>query len=88
VPDLAARLPSLDEEEGCDPAEETRSLYVRRAVPVHAADGNVRPAWVYEYNERFGPAVGRALRVESGDWRAHLTGARGTHTVPMLEDPR
>src|SRR5262245_40745449 len=85
VPDLVARLPSLDEEEGCDPADETQSLYVRCTVPVHGADGGVRPALVYAYNERFGPAVGRGSRVESGDWRAHLAGARGTSSV---EDPR
>jgi len=47
-----------------------------------------REAWVYAYNERFGAAAGRGPRVESGDWRVHLTGARGTNTVAMLEDPR
>lgn len=73
---------------------EPRSLYVRRTVPVEAAGGVVREAWVYLYNERFGPAAGRGPRVESGDWRAHLAGARGTHTVsnlptqPTQEDPR
>ena len=85
VPDLAARLPALDREEWCDPADETRSLYVRRRIPVHAADGDVREAWVYAYNERFGAAPSRGPRVESGDWRAHLTAAHATHTV---EDPR
>jgi gamma-glutamylcyclotransferase (GGCT)/AIG2-like uncharacterized protein YtfP len=85
VPDLAARLPALDREEWCDPADETRSLYVRCRVPVHAAGGEVREAWVYAYNERFGPAAGRGPWVESGDWRAHLAGARGT---PTVEDPR
>jgi gamma-glutamylcyclotransferase (GGCT)/AIG2-like uncharacterized protein YtfP len=88
VPDLPARLPSLDREEWCDPADETRSLYLRRRVPVHAAGGEVREAWVYAYNERFGAAAGRGPRVESGDWRAHLVGARGTPTVPTVEDPR
>jgi gamma-glutamylcyclotransferase (GGCT)/AIG2-like uncharacterized protein YtfP len=77
VPDLAARFPQLDEAEWCDPADETRSLYVRRTVPVHAEDAPVRDAWVYAYNERFGPAAGRGPRVESGDWRAHLGGAAG-----------
>ena len=85
VPDLPARLPVLDREEGCDPVDETRSLYVRRTVPVHDVGGEVRKAWVYAYNERFGAAIGRGPRVESGDWRAHLASARGTHTV---EDPR
>ena len=88
VPDLPERLPRLDHEEWCDPADETRSLYVRRAVPVHGVGGEVREAWVYAYNERFGAAGGRGPRVESGDWRAHLAGAPGTYTVPMLEDSR
>ena len=91
VPDLPERLPVLDREEWCDPADEARSLYLRRTVPVQAAGGVVREAWMYAYNERFGSAAGRGPRVESGDWRAHLTGARGTPTVstlPSLEDPR
>jgi gamma-glutamylcyclotransferase (GGCT)/AIG2-like uncharacterized protein YtfP len=77
VPDLPARLPALDEAEWCDPTDEARSLYVRRTVPVHAAGGRIRDAWVYAYNERFGPAAGRGARVESGDWRAHLARAPG-----------
>ena len=35
VPDLPARLPVLDREEWCEPADETRSLYLRRTVSVH-----------------------------------------------------
>ena len=31
VPDLPARFPDLDRAEWCDPADEARSLYVRRA---------------------------------------------------------
>ncbi len=85
VPDLSARFPELDRAEWCDPAEETRSLYVRRTVPVHAPGGDVRDAWVYAYNERFGPAAGRGPLVESGDWRAHLAGAPGN---PSPEDSR
>ena len=54
-------------------------------MPVHADDGEVRDAWVYAYNERFGPAAGRGPLVESGDWRAHLAGAPGN---PSLEDSR
>jgi gamma-glutamylcyclotransferase (GGCT)/AIG2-like uncharacterized protein YtfP len=77
VPDLPARLPALDQEEWCDPGDETRSLYVRRTVPVHGVGGKVREAWVYAYNERFGAADGRGPRIESGDWRAHLAGASG-----------
>jgi gamma-glutamylcyclotransferase (GGCT)/AIG2-like uncharacterized protein YtfP len=75
VPDLDARLPALDEAEWCDPADDARSLYLRRRVPVHAPGGTC-DAWVYAYNERFGPAPGRGVRVGSGDWRAHLGGAR------------
>jgi gamma-glutamylcyclotransferase (GGCT)/AIG2-like uncharacterized protein YtfP len=88
VPDLPARLPVLDREEWFDPADETRSLYVRRAVPVHTVGGEVQEAWVYEYNERFGAAGGRGPRVESGDWRAHVAGVSGTHTLRTVEDPR
>lgn len=74
VPDLAARLPALDRAEWCDPADEPASLYVRRTVAVQLPGGDVREAWVYVYNERFGPARGRGPRIESGDWRAHLAG--------------
>ncbi len=88
VPDLPARLPALDREEWYDARDETGSLYLRRTVPVHGVGGEVREAWVYAYNERFGAAASRGPRVESGDWRAHLEGARGTHTVPTLEDLR
>ncbi|MBI2468566.1 MAG: gamma-glutamylcyclotransferase [Candidatus Rokubacteria bacterium] len=68
LPDVDARLPSLDREESCDPRDEARSLYVRRRVPVHLADGPPREAWLYAYN---GPP-GRGPRIPSGDWRAHL----------------
>jgi len=85
VADLTARLPELDQAEWCDPADEARSLYVRRAVAVHVAAGEVRDAWVYEYNERFGPARGRGPLIESGDWRAHLAGAPA---IPSVEESR
>lgn len=85
VPDLPERLPILDREEWCDFADEMRSLYVRRTVAVDVAGGEVREAWVYVYNERFGAAVDRGPRIESGDWRAHLVSTYGT---PSVEDPR
>jgi gamma-glutamylcyclotransferase (GGCT)/AIG2-like uncharacterized protein YtfP len=88
VPGLGARLPGLDREEGYDAADEARSLYLRRRVAVHGEGPAAREAWIYAYNERRGAAAGRGPRVESGDWRVHLAGARGPHTVPMLEDPR
>jgi gamma-glutamylcyclotransferase (GGCT)/AIG2-like uncharacterized protein YtfP len=83
VPDLPARLADMDREEWYDPADEAGSLYVRRRVSVHPEGGEVRDAWVYAYNERFGPAAGRGPLVESGDWRAHLADAPGN---PSLED--
>ena len=90
VPDLPDRLPVLDREEWYDPADEARSLYVRRTVAVQAAGGwRGKPGCTRTTSDwargRPGP------RVESGDWRAHLAGARGTPTVstlPSLEDPR
>jgi gamma-glutamylcyclotransferase (GGCT)/AIG2-like uncharacterized protein YtfP len=85
VADLPARLADMDREEWFDPADEAGSLYVRRAVPVHLAGGEVRDAWVYAYNEGFGHAAGRGPLVESGDWRAHLAGAPGN---PSPEDSR
>ena len=89
VPDLPARLPALDREEWYDPADEAAEPLRAAHGAVHGrGSGVVREAWVYAYNERFGAAAGRGPRVESGDWRAHLTGARGTNTVAMLEDPR
>ena len=76
VSDLPARLSTLDAEEWYDPADPAGSLYVRRPVLV-TTDGGTRDAWVYVYN----PAVGgapteRGPRIQSGDWRAHVTARR------------
>lgn len=68
LPDVDARLPMLDREEGYEPRDEARSLYVRRPVSVQLADGSSREASLYVYN---GPP-GRGPRIPSGDWRAHL----------------
>lgn len=68
IPDIAARLRHVDREEWYDPADEARSLYVRRRVTVEMVDGSGREAWVYVYNGPPGPAP----RIPSGDWRAHL----------------
>lgn len=69
VPDLAARLARLDRAEGYDPADGAGSLYLRRRVPVHVAEGPPGDAWLYVYN---GPPGG-GPRIPSGDWRAHVT---------------
>jgi gamma-glutamylcyclotransferase (GGCT)/AIG2-like uncharacterized protein YtfP len=72
VPEMARRLPALDEAEGFHPTDEPGSLFVRRRVAVLIGDGSTREAWVYVYN---GPA-GQGSRIDSGDWRAHVD-ARG-----------
>ncbi len=71
IPDLAARLNDLDREEGYDPADDARSLYVRRRGAVRVEDGSSLDAWLYLYNDPGGPP-GRGPRIPSGDWRAHL----------------
>jgi gamma-glutamylcyclotransferase (GGCT)/AIG2-like uncharacterized protein YtfP len=68
VPDLAARLPTLDRAEWYDPTDEAASLYVRRRAAVRLDDGETREAWIYVYN---GPP-GRGPRIVSGDWRAQV----------------
>lgn len=65
VPDLAARLPALDRAEWYDARDESRSLYLRRCIPVEIEPGIAREAWLYVYNGP--PGCGR--RIPSGDWR-------------------
>jgi gamma-glutamylcyclotransferase (GGCT)/AIG2-like uncharacterized protein YtfP len=69
VPDLAARLPRLDREEGYDSGDPSRSLYLRCRAPVHVAGGPPCDAWLYVLNR----APGKAPRIASGDWRAHVS---------------
>jgi len=64
VPVLAA----LDELEGFRPNEPDRSLYQRVLTDVTLEDGRVQKAWVYFYNA----PLGRAQRIESGDYLVHL----------------
>ena len=61
-------LSALDEIEGYRPNEPDTSLYWRVETPVTFADGRVESAWVYFYNA----PLGRAQRVESGDYLEHL----------------
>jgi gamma-glutamylcyclotransferase (GGCT)/AIG2-like uncharacterized protein YtfP len=61
-------LQALDEIEGYRPAEPESSLYTRNLTPVTLEDGRVVTAWAYFYNA----PLGRAQRIESGDYLEHL----------------
>ena len=61
-------LQALDEIEGYRPAEPDASLYTRLLTPVTLHDGGVVEAWAYFYNA----PLGRAERIESGDYLEHL----------------
>jgi len=66
--DADAVLTSLDEIEGYSAAEPDSSLYTRAEIPVTFSDGHGSTAWVYFYNA----PLGRAERIESGDYLEHL----------------
>lgn len=66
--DPDAVLNSLDEIEGYSAKEPDSSLYTRAEIPVTLTDGHVISAWVYFYNA----PLGRAERIESGDYLEHL----------------
>jgi gamma-glutamylcyclotransferase (GGCT)/AIG2-like uncharacterized protein YtfP len=66
--DVETVLTSLDETEGYNATEPDIGLYVRVEVPVTFVDGRVANAWVYFYNA----PLGRAERIESGDYLKHL----------------
>jgi gamma-glutamylcyclotransferase (GGCT)/AIG2-like uncharacterized protein YtfP len=68
--DSAAVLAALDGIEGYQPDEPERSLYVRTLIDVTMDYGRVEQAWVYFYNA----PLGRAQRIESGDYLEHLKG--------------
>jgi gamma-glutamylcyclotransferase (GGCT)/AIG2-like uncharacterized protein YtfP len=61
-------LATLDEIEGYNAHDPDSGLYVRRKAPVTLDDGTVKNAWVYFYNA----PLGRAERIESGNYREHL----------------
>ena len=61
-------LQALDEIEGFRPEEPDSSLYRRKITPVTLEDGRVVDAWAYFYNA----PLGRAQRIESGDYLEHL----------------
>ena len=66
--DPDAVLAELDVIEGYRPGEPDASLYTRVETPVTFEDGQVASAWVYFYNA----PLGRAERIESGDYLQHL----------------
>jgi len=63
-----AVLAELDDIEGYRASEPDASLYTRVLAPVTLDGGDVAPAWVYFYNA----PLGRAPRIESGDYLRHL----------------
>jgi gamma-glutamylcyclotransferase (GGCT)/AIG2-like uncharacterized protein YtfP len=64
----AAVLQVLDEIEGYNSTKPNTSLYTRRATQVALDDGKVVEAWAYFYNA----PLGRAERIESGDYLEYL----------------
>lgn len=63
-----AALRALDELEGYRPGDPETSLYTRTRTPVAMDDGTTVRAWAYFYNA----PLGRAERIESGDYLEHL----------------
>ena len=63
---LDSLLPQLDFIEEYRPDAESKSLYLRRSVPVVLDDGRESWAWAYLYNRPYDPQ--RIIR--GGDWRA------------------
>ena len=61
-------LRALDELEGYRPGDPETSLYTRTRTPVALDDGTIADAWTYFYNA----PLGRAERIESGDYLEHL----------------
>jgi gamma-glutamylcyclotransferase (GGCT)/AIG2-like uncharacterized protein YtfP len=68
IHDAPTVLATLDEIEGYQPNEPERSLYTRILTDVTLENGRVQPAWAYFYNA----PLGRAQRIESGDYLEHL----------------
>ena len=63
-----AALRELDELEGYRPTDPEISLYTRTRTLVDMEDGSTVEAWAYFYNA----PLGRAERIESGDYLEHL----------------
>jgi gamma-glutamylcyclotransferase (GGCT)/AIG2-like uncharacterized protein YtfP len=63
-----AALRALDELEGYRPRDPETSLYTRTRTWVAMDDGTTVAAWAYFYNA----PLGRAERIQSGDYLEHL----------------
>jgi len=63
-------LAALDDIEGYRAEDPDKSLYARQRTTVILPDGRADEAWVYFYNA----PLGQALRIDSGDYLAHVTG--------------
>jgi gamma-glutamylcyclotransferase (GGCT)/AIG2-like uncharacterized protein YtfP len=61
-------LRELDELEGYHPGHHEKSLYTRTRTKVTLEDGATVHAWAYFYNA----PLGRAERIQSGDYLEHL----------------
>lgn len=66
--DATVVLATLDEIEGYRASEPERSLYTRALTAVTLDDGQIVEAWSYFYNA----PLGRAQRIESGNYLEHL----------------
>ena len=66
--DADSVLAVLDEIEGFRPGAPEASLYRREETTVAFPDGRTAAAWAYFYNA----PLGRAQRIESGDYLQHL----------------
>lgn len=69
-------LAVLDEFEGFDPQHPERSDYLRERIAL--IQPRAERAWVYHYRLEPDPA----LRIASGDWRAHLADRRASAHDP------
>jgi gamma-glutamylcyclotransferase (GGCT)/AIG2-like uncharacterized protein YtfP len=68
VEDDPSVLAKLDEIEGFRPNDPDSSLYVRAQSTVTLEDGTEQTTWVYFFNA----PLGRAERIESGNYLEHL----------------
>jgi gamma-glutamylcyclotransferase (GGCT)/AIG2-like uncharacterized protein YtfP len=66
--DADSVLSALDEIEAYRSDEPDTSLYTRQEILATFEDGHVAPVWAYFYNA----PLGRAVRIDSGDYLEHL----------------